>query len=50
MPQVSLEDYESKRHENGPNEPVVYDINVFYKIPNLSNSIKKVSIEIKMTN
>ena len=50
MPQVSLKDFESKKIENGPNDSVIYNINIFYTVPAVSNETKSISINLKMTN
>ena len=50
MPQVSLINYESKEVENGPNDPVVYDIMISFTVPTISNETKNNSIKLKKTN
>ena len=50
MPQISLQDFESRKIDNGPNDPIIYNINIFYTVPRISNEIRSISINLTMTN
>ena len=50
MPQVSLKDYESKKVENRPGDPVDYEINIFYTVPAISTEVNSIFLKIRMTN
>lgn len=50
MPQVSLEGFESKKIDNSDNDPVIYNIDISYKVPRLSEETRNIRINLKMTN
>ena len=50
MPQVSLEDFTSEKINNGPDDFVIYNINIYYSVPAISSEKRSISVNLKMTN
>ncbi len=49
MPQVSLEDFTSEKINNGPDDFVIYNINIYYSVPAISSEKRSISVNLKMT-